>query len=499
MVGYGAYGTGTNPPRVWFPNKLGEELPEPVVNGPFDDRRRVGMSSLVLYGVPPYLAGQTQSMFVAQFRNPSQVPTPPLEAGVASGDSGGPLFAMINGQLTQIGVTRGVDGADFTEYCSLDISNPDLTPVPCTTPQQGPVVGTVVRFGYGESSDWTPIDVFMQWIAQNNPLREVTAAAGDFKWSTPAAWMDSVPGVAGAVPNNTINTANYIDADGDIVARYYNVILSNRGTITLDMDPQIDNLSIMGPQSQLVIGGHTLQVLLDTRLSEGRLTMLPGGTLATGTYTQTGGRLQFELAPGGASGRVAVASTATLGGTLGVAVRPGLYGLSTPYTLLTAGEISGQFAQFISSPSAFLSLSGPPSYTSTSVDVTLTRTPFGAVAGLSANQRAVGNALEGAYRTTLTGPAATLYGNLLVTGTPNSLSQLSGEGTSAAQNTAFASGAMFGALLMDQGAFWRNGETVDSSGVTWKSRLFISRRSHPPAPRHMAAENVGIARERLLD
>ena len=74
----------------------------------------------------------------------------------------------------------------------------------------------------------------------------------------------------------------------------------------------------------------------------------------------------------------------------------------------------------------------------------------------------MGNALEGAYRTTLTGPAATLYGNLLMTGTPNSLSQLSGEGTSAAQNTAFASGAMFGALMMDQGAFWRNGETVDS-------------------------------------
>ena len=81
----------------------------------------------------------------------------------------------------------------------------------------------------------------------------------------------------------------------------------------------------------------------------------------------------------------------------------------------------------------------------------------------------MGNALEGAYRTTLTGPAATLYGNLLMTGTPDSLSQLSGEGTSAAQNTAFASGTMFNEVLMDQGAFWRNGETVDSSGVTYRT------------------------------
>jgi outer membrane autotransporter protein len=154
---------------------------------------------------------------------------------------------------------------------------------------------------------------------------------------------------------------------------------------------------------------------------------------------------------------------------LGVAVTPGLYGLSTPYTLLSAGTISGQFAQFISSPpSAFLSLSGPV-YSPTSVDVTLTRTPFGAVAGLNANQRAVGNALEAAYATTLTGPAATLYGNLLVTGTPDSLSQLSGEGTTAAQNAAFASGRMFDSLMMDQGAFWRSGETSDSEGVTFRA------------------------------
>jgi uncharacterized protein with beta-barrel porin domain len=280
----------------------------------------------------------------------------------------------------------------------------------------------------------------------------------------PAAWIDSVAGVAPAVPNNTVN---YIDAEGDRVARYYNVTLSNEGTITLDMNPQIDNLSIMGPQSQLVIGGpYTLQVLLDTRLSAGALTMLPGGILATGTYTQTGGLLQFQLAPSG-SGRIEVVNTATLGGTLGVTVTPGLYGLSTPYTLLTAGAISGQFAQFISSSSAFLSPSGP-SYTPTSVDVTLTRTPFGAVPGLNANQRAVGNALESAYATTLTGPAATLYGNLLVTGTPDSLSQLSGEGITAAQNAAFASGRMFDSLMMDQGAFWRSGETADSNGVTFR-------------------------------
>src|SRR5262249_2343001 len=59
-------------------------------------------------------------------------------------------------------------------------------------------------------------------------------------------------------------------------------------------------------------------------------------------------------------------------------------------------------------------------------DVTLTRTPFGAVPGLTRNQQAVGNALEAAFSTTLTGPAAALYTSLLMTGTSGALSQLSG-------------------------------------------------------------------------
>src|SRR5262249_48805991 len=159
---------------------------------------------------------------------------------------------------------------------------------------------------------------------------------GNFNWSNPAAWIDPFPDPArpnGAVPDNTRGS---VDINANQAARYYDVTLSNPGTITLDMNPQIDDLSIMGAQSQLVIGGpYTLQLLLARSLSAGTLTMLPGGILAPGTYPQPGGLLQYRLAPGGAGGITAV-STATLGGTLGVTVTPGLYGLSTPYTLLSA-------------------------------------------------------------------------------------------------------------------------------------------------------------------
>src|SRR5580693_3534494 len=430
-AGYGANGIGTN------------------CCNPIDNKRRNMTIEFGAY-VP---AGGTQPFLFAQFRDPLSpnnpntfgltAPTSTLEGGTAPGDSGGPVFVQTAAGPVQIGVLQG----GFNNF--------------------GP------EGQYGDITGWTRLALILDWVAQNNPLRQVTAAAGNFNWSNPAAWIDSVPGVPSRVPDNTRGS---VDINANEAAHYYQVTLSSPGTITLDMNPQIDTLSIVGAPSQLVIGApYALEVLLGTMLSAGTLTMLPGGTLTTGFYTQTGGLLQYQLTPGGA-GRITVANTATLGGTLGVAVTPGLYGLSTQYTLLTAGAISGQFAQFISSPppSSFLSLSGP-FYPPTSVDVTVTRTPFNAVPGLTQNQRAVGNALEGAYSTTLTGPAATLYTNLLMTGTPDALSQLSGEGITAAQNTAFASGTMFDALLMDQGAFWRSGEAADSNGVTFRDAPLVSK------------------------
>ena len=73
-------------------------------------------------------------------------------------------------------------------------------------------------------------------------------------------------------------------------------------------------------------------------------------------------------------------------------------------------------------------------------------------------------------------------GEVLMTGTPEALSQLSGEGTSAAQNAAFASGTMFGELLRDQGTFWRSGETADSNGVAFHAPLAYAAEKKKPVP-----------------
>src|SRR5262249_1436157 len=125
--------------------------------------------------------------------------------------------------------------------------------------------------------DWTAINLLLQWINENNPLRQVTAAPGNFNWSNPAAWIDAFPDPArpnGAAPDNTRGS---VDINANQAARYYDVTLSNPGTITLDMDPQIDWLSIEGAQSQLVIGGHTLEGLAGNKPSPRLLPTRPAG------------------------------------------------------------------------------------------------------------------------------------------------------------------------------------------------------------------------------
>ena len=340
---------------------------------------------------------------------------------------------------------------------------------------------------YGDIGVWTPVNLFLNWIAQNDPLREVTAAPGNFNWSNPAAWVDSVPGVVNAVPNNTV--ISYTAG-----ARYYDVTLSNPGTITLDMDPTIDTLAIAGAQSQLVLpAGFMLTTVLSTTLSAGTLamtggtlvspemlisgglltgngtivaaggntgvcdtgvcntggTVMPVGTLTIqGNYTQTGGVLAYQLSPTGASGILAVQGTANLGGTLGVTVLPGLYAISTQYDVLTASSVNGQFAQISSSvPSIFLSVA--TTYTPTSVDLTVDRTPFGAVPGENENQRAVGNALEAAYSTSLTGQQAAFYLTVLASPTTNVLTELSGESNTGAERAAFQLTNEFLTLMLD--------------------------------------------------
>src|SRR5262249_6134319 len=120
---------------------------------------------------------------------------------------------MINGQLTQIGAVFGGSGAVIA-YCAGPGGPGD--PVVCPDPNNPGVglTGFVAGSVYGSVSDWTPINLFLQWINENNPLRQVTAAPGNFNWSNPEAWIDEVGDPAGPNRAGADKTPPAVDSAG---------------------------------------------------------------------------------------------------------------------------------------------------------------------------------------------------------------------------------------------------------------------------------------------
>jgi hypothetical protein len=275
IVGNGATGTGT-------------QLFVPPDGTSTDGKRRVAFTQLG--GYLPNYGGDGQTQFVAQFRNPANpgqfnsfelgANPPALQGGLRGGDSGGPMLwcplgtpdQCTQSQLVLIGEARGSGG------------------------------GIAGGDGYGSIGDWTPINLFLSWIGQNDPLRLETANTGYFNWSDPAAWSDSVPGQPPFVPNNETPVNNQGANFALNRARYYQVTLSNPGTITLDMNPTIDTLAISGAQSKFILPApFTLTTVLSTTLSDGTLAM-SGGTLSSPEMLISGGLLTGEgtiIAAGG--------------------------------------------------------------------------------------------------------------------------------------------------------------------------------------------------------
>ncbi len=157
------------------------------------------------------------------------------------------------------------------------------------------------------------------------------------------------------------------------------------------------------------------------------------------------------------------ADTMNLAGTLRVRVQPGLYTVPQIYSNVVAltggGAITTTFDRFTAT-SPFFTVT--PTYNTGDaasyqwIDLTLARIPFGSVPGLTANQQAVGNALENAYATTPTGNAETFYRYLFAATSISVLDLLSGEGSTAAQSAAINSGSLFNNAMLNQALFGDN-------------------------------------------
>lgn len=405
FVGYGASGTGSAPPDR--------------ATGPYDDKRRIGETLFAGY-FPGSLAGfegNSQGYIMGQFEDPADPddpvgPIPDLQAGAAPGDSGGPLFIVTKDGPIQIGV------ADWV--------------VNYGAPQ----------FGYGSVTGWTSVADYLDWIARNNPLRQVSARSGNFTWSNPSAWQDVQDGTS-VVPNNRDGHFSGTGAIG----RYYQVALTKAGTITVDMNPTVDSLWIGGAQSTLALpAGRELNVIVGSELSDGHLAvdgilatkslLLTGGLLTgnggifapsgvtnnaalvapgsadslgtmsiVGNYTQTlAGTLAVRLA-NGTSDLLFVLGTATLGGTLDVQGRIDPGSQSATAEVVSAGTVAGRFDS-VSDRFAFFDVSLAYASRSVTVSVARNNTAFADVA-LTRNQKAVATATEALAHTN---PA---YGSVL--------------------------------------------------------------------------------------
>jgi autotransporter-associated beta strand protein len=226
-----------------------------------------------------------------------------------------------------------------------------------------------------------------------------------------------------------------------------------------------------------VNGSITSSVLVDAggalggNGTVGATTILAGGTLApghsVGTLTVSGNlvlaaaSLYMVEVQGNTADRTNASGTASLAGTVAVSYLGGR--LARSYTILSAAAgRTGTFDPAIpTNLPAFITAT--LAYTPTDVELHLA-SDIARISGLTRNQAAVAAALDGAFARG--GSLLGLYG-LAASQIPAALDMLSGEGVSGTQETAFGAAGMFTSIMMDQGAFWRNRETVDVNGVTF--------------------------------
>ncbi|TCM18606.1 autotransporter-like protein [Novosphingobium sp. PhB165] len=174
-----------------------------------------------------------------------------------------------------------------------------------------------------------------------------------------------------------------------------------------------------------------------------------------------GGKLAIqlpELASGATSGVGIVAQTANIAGAV-LEVRPttanGLYANTVSFNdVIDANVLTGKFGSVVVAGGSPL-LKIAASYDGgDNVDLTLTRVAFGAVAGLTTNEAAVGNGIENVYNPTSTGAFATLLGNLFTLDAADysaALEQLSGSQYATYLQSLTGVGSRFNSLLSQAG------------------------------------------------
>jgi outer membrane autotransporter protein len=260
---------------------------------------------------------------------------------------------------------------------------------------------------------------------------------------------DTVNVTGGAIVGNIVGTGasgtvNFAPGAGNTFV--YSNAITGVSTVNVNSGTLFDNNSITATSVNVNNGG-TLAPGLPGTVG----TLAINGSLAFGsaaTYLVT-------VTPSAAS-NTTVTGTASLGGTVQAVFMPGSY-VTKSYDILHAASLAGTtFAGVTSNVPGFgVSLS----YTPTDVLLNLTaQLGLAAGAGLSQNQLAVANAINGFFNNggALPPGFASLFG-LTGANLANALTQLSGEAATGAEGTAFQMMSSFLSLMLDPWAGNRGG------------------------------------------
>ena len=280
-----------------------------------------------------------------------------------------------------------------------------------------------------------------------------TIIAGDSNGSIGGAGVGF--GIAISNDNNVFNTGRVVaGANGFSIANALVAGYSNRNTIVNSgtLDGMLFVISDGNPGSSNSLTNSGLITITDpaslfvNHTFDGTFIQTASGTLAL--------RVSPDTTAGGYDTLTVLQSTPTdtlqLGGMLRAVLQRGVYANTQTYlSVITlcpcfGNTIQGTFAQ-VTSSSPFYAATA--TYNTDSVDLTLTRIPFGAGSGLTPNQQAVGNAIE----STFPGGNAAFYDALFFSSSSQVLSQISGEGTAAAQHASFLAGNQFVTTMLQQG------------------------------------------------
>jgi outer membrane autotransporter protein len=293
-------------------------------------------------------------------------------------------------------------------------------------------------------------------------------------------------GSAGTFTNNSAGTAGAVtnagtaSNDGTIASLLNNAgSFSNTGTISgaaIVTGGELVNEGTVIGTIDVFDGG-----LLSGSGVSGGLTIGNGGTLSPGPGIQTlavngnltfgsGSTYQVDITSTGLSDLVNTSGQLTIAGgsTLDIRAASSTYGLSTSYTILTAGSIVGEF-DTVTSDFAFLTAT--PIYNSTTVDLTLDRNNvrFADVA-LTKNDRTTASIIEDL------GATNTLFQSVLSLNSPtaeSAFSQLNGE-VHASLKTALLWGSQFprDAIIDQTNSLVETRSTYSDGASFWASGIF---------------------------